>query len=150
MESRKVELYEQIRRDYYIGKKGIRQIARERRVHRRDVRCAISDAIPPPRKQMERSPPVLTASLREVVDGILKADRRAPRKQRHTARRIFRRLRDEHAYAGAESSVRKYVGARRRELVEVSDAFVPQARIPLRRRLDYYRLIPAKCIHLKW
>ena len=130
MELKKVELYEAIRRDHFRLKKGIRQIARERHIHRREVRRAISNAIPPPRKPMERSPPVLTLALRQVVDGILEADRKAPRKQRHTARRIFGRLVKEHGFGGAESTVRKYVGTRRRELVEVSDAFVPQAHLP--------------------
>ncbi len=130
MELKKVELYEAIRRDYYRLKKGIRQIARERRIHRRDVRQAIEDAVPSPRRKPERTPPVLTAALRQVADGILEADRKAPRKQRHTARRIFRRLVTEHGFDGAESTVRKYVGRRRRELVEVRDAFVPQAHVP--------------------
>ena len=142
MELSKVELYETIRRDYYLSKKGIRQIARERHVHRRDVRYAIADAIPPPRKPMERCPPVLTLALRTVVDGILKADRRAPRKQRHTARRIFERLKAEHHYAGAESTVRRYVGKRRRELVEVRDAFVPLAHLPGHEgEVDWYEAV---------
>ena len=73
---------------------------------------------------MERCPPVLTPALRAVVDEILKADRRAPRKQRHTARRIFGRLKTEHHYVGAESTVRKYVGQQRRELIEPEDPSV--------------------------
>ena len=130
MELRKVELFEQIRRDFYLLEKSIRQIARERQIHRREVRSAVADAVPPKRKQMERNAPVLTLLLRAVVDDILKTDRRAPRKQRHTARRIFARLKTEHGFCGAESTVRKYVGARRRELVEVRDAFVPLAHLP--------------------
>ena len=137
-----MELYEAIRRDYYLLRKGIRQIARERHLHRRDVRCAIADAIPPPRKPVERCPPVLTAALRGVVDGILKADRAAPRKQRHTGRRIFTRLGTEHGYGGAESTVRRYVGKRRRELVGVSDAFVPLFHLPGHEgEVDWYEAV---------
>jgi hypothetical protein len=50
----------------------------------------------------------------------------APRKQRHTARRIWRRLVDEHGARVAERTVREYVAARRRELGERGRVFVPQ------------------------
>ena len=74
MELMKVELFEQIRRDFYLLEKSIRQIARERQIHRREVRSAVADAVPPKRKQMERNAPVLTLLLRAVVDDILKTD----------------------------------------------------------------------------
>ena len=59
-----------------------------------------------------------------VIDGILAADAdpSTPRKQRHTARRIFERLRDEHGYTGSEVTVRRYVAEQRRVSGEV---FVP-------------------------
>ncbi|HYN92044.1 MAG TPA: IS21 family transposase, partial [Thermoleophilaceae bacterium] len=50
----------------------------------------------------------------------------APRKQRHTAKRIWERLRDEHAADVAERTVREYVHRRRRERGEGVEAFVPQ------------------------
>jgi hypothetical protein len=51
-----------------------------------------------------------------VIDGILAGDLdpSTPRKQRHTARRIFERLRDEHGYTGSEVTVRRYVAGQRR------------------------------------
>jgi len=73
---------------------------------------------------------VLTRELQGVIDGWLEADRTAPRKQRHTGRRICGRLRREHGYTGAESTVRRYVGRRRRELGLRTDAFVPQTHLP--------------------
>lgn len=73
---------------------------------------------------------VFTRDQRGVVDGWLEADKTAPRKQRHTARRIFARLLREHGYTGAESTIRKYVGRRRRELGLRSNAFVPQTHLP--------------------
>jgi hypothetical protein len=112
----RVELFEAIRRDHEIHGKSIREIARERSVHRRAVRQALDNAVPPKRKRPKRSPPVLTPAHRATVDRWLVADCEAPRKQRHTARRVFRRLRSEEGYDGAESTVRKYVGRRRREL----------------------------------
>lgn len=124
-----MELYEAIRRDIAAGE-SIRAIAEKRRVHRRDVRAAVRSAIPPARKRLEREPPVLTEALRRQVDAWLEADRQAPRKQRHTAHRIWERLRAEHAYGGAESTVRKYVGERRRAMGAVMRAFVPLAHAP--------------------
>ena len=59
------------------------------------------------------------------------ADRDAPRKQRHTARRIWRRLVDEHGADVAEVTVRQYVRARKRELGwPVGEVFVPQVHAP--------------------
>ena len=125
-----MELFELIRRDHYVYEKGVREIARERGVHRRVVRQALADAVPPPRRVPERDAPVLTAALRAVVEEWLLGDADAPRKQRHTARRVFRRLVEEHGFEGGESTVRRLVCARRRELGRVSQVFVPQDHPP--------------------
>jgi transposase len=121
----KVELFEVIRRDRFINGKSVRAIAEERGVHRRVVRQALNDAVPPERKRPKRVALVLTAALRAVIDQWLKADRDAPRKQRHTARRIAARLQVEHGYLGAESTVRRLVATRRRELGFGTETFVP-------------------------
>jgi hypothetical protein len=63
------------------------------------------------------------------IDEILEADRRAPRKQRHTAHRIWVRItRERSGYPIAESTVRRYVRQRKRALGlrVVLEAFVPQ------------------------
>ena len=88
----KVEQFELMRIDHYILGKSIRKIAEERRVHRRVVRQALADAVPPRRKKPARESPVLTAAIRGIVDGWLTEDLAAPRKQRHTAHRVFDRL----------------------------------------------------------
>lgn len=121
----KVELFEAIRRDARVHGRSIRQIARERGIHRRMVRQALSDAVPPPRRATHRTPPVLTEQMREQIDTWLRADKQAPRKQRHTARRIWQRLRAELDFVGAESTVRRVVSQRRRALGLGKEAFVP-------------------------
>jgi len=138
----KVELFECIRRDYHIHGKSKRQIARERGIHRRMVRQALNSAIPPPRQSVERARTVLTDALRSVVDRWLKADREAPRKQRHTARQIFNRLQSEHDYSGAESTVRSYVGERRRELGLGREVHVVQCHQPGEEaEVDWYEAV---------
>jgi predicted transcriptional regulator len=91
----KVELFEAIRRDRYVQQKSVREIARDRGIHRRTVRQALESAVPPARKRVEREAPVLTAAMCQLIDAWLEGDREAPRKQRHTARRIWQRLRSE-------------------------------------------------------
>lgn len=127
----KVELFEQIRRDRRIEALSIRELAERHRVHRRTVRQALANALPPPRKAYPRRPRPAIEPYVEVIDAWLLADRDVPRKQRHTARRVWQRLVAEHDATLAEVTVSRYVTARRVELglhrVEVA---VPQAHLP--------------------
>ena len=69
-----------------------------------------------------------------VIDAILEADRRAPRKQRHTAKRIFERLRDEYGFEGQQSIVKDYVREHRRR---VGEMFVPLSHGPGHAQCDF-------------
>lgn len=122
---RRVELFELIRKDYEFGLSR-REIARKRGVHRRTVRQALASATPPERRRPMRPCPKLTPEIKAFIDKILRSDRTAPKKQRHTARRIYERLRDEKGSDVAESTVRAYVRRRRRELGIGIQVFVPQ------------------------
>ena len=62
------------------------------------------------------------------------ADPEVPRKQRHTAHRIFERLRDEHGFTGGHAIVKDHVGARRQSM---RDAFVPLHHPPGHAQVDF-------------
>jgi transposase len=126
-----VEQFEQIRRDRDREGLSIRALAVRHGVHRRAVRQALASAVPPAKRApVGRSAPKLGA-YRAVIDGWLLADRDAPRKQRHTARRIWQRLVDEHGADVAETTVRQFVRARKRELGwPVGEVFIPQVHAP--------------------
>ena len=131
----RVELFAAIRHDRRVEELSIRELAEKHRVHRRTVRQALASAVPPPRKVPVRSSPRLDP-FKPAIDGMLRADLDAPRKQRHTARRVLARLVDEHAAAGLSySTVRDYVAHRRPEILReagraAAEGFVPQSHLP--------------------
>ena len=92
------------------------------------VRQAIAGALPPPHRYSPRVKPKLDGVM-AFIDAVLDADRHAPRKQRHTARRIYRRILKEYPDAGvAESTVRNHVRERKRRMgLELRETFVPQS-----------------------
>ena len=92
---RRVELFAAIRFDWQRYRMPVRALARKYDVHRRTVRQAISSPVPPDRRVPVRSAPVREA-VAGWIDEMLREDLAAPRKQRHTARRVFERLADEH------------------------------------------------------
>jgi transposase len=124
----KVDLFEQLRREHEFGIGTIAGVAAKFGVHRRVVRRAIAGALPPPHHYTERSKPKL-GGFEAFIDRVLDEDRRAPRKQRHTARRIHRRILTEFPDAAvAESTVRNHVRERKRQMGLLRrETFVPQS-----------------------
>ena len=121
-----MKLYEQIRKAHEREQLSVRELARRFGVHRRDVRQALASPLPPQRKIPERPAPALDR-WKPTIDGWLDADRSAPRKQRHTARRVWQRLIEEHGAQVGESTVRRYVAeVRRRQNVPLVEVMVPQ------------------------
>ena len=85
----------------------------------------MASPLPPERKRPEGRPAPKLGAYRELIDGWIEADRGAPRKQRHTARRVWQRLVEQHGARVSERQVARYVLARRRELGEPPMAMMP-------------------------
>ena len=84
-----MELFERIRRDRRDEELSVRQLAGRHGVHRRTVRQALASAVPSPRKpHARRSRPAIEPWV-EIIESWLLGDREVPRKQRHTARRVW-------------------------------------------------------------
>jgi transposase len=125
-----MELFEQIRRDRDREGLSTRALAARHGVHRRAVRQALASPVPPVKRAPEHRPSPRLGAYHAVIDEWLEADRAAPPKQRHTARRVWQRLIEEHGAVVSERQVSRYVRARRRELGDVGEAFVPQHHAP--------------------
>jgi transposase len=122
----KVELFEQIRRAAEFEELSIHALALRFGVHRRTVRQALTTAVPPPHHYPERAAPVLDA-WKPIIDAWLEEDKSAPKKQRHTARRIFQRLVDEHGAQVSETTVRRYVAQTKgRQAIALPEVMIPQ------------------------
>ena len=114
--------YELIRRKFFLDAQSGREIAKELGHSRKTVAKAIAHPVPSGyrRKKPPRRPAI--EPYRAWIDAWLEEDQSRPRKQRHTAERIYERLRAEHGYAGSSSAVRRYVASRK---VGQGEVFLP-------------------------
>ena len=120
-----MDQYAYIRIAHRVYGKGIRKIARDTGHSRNTVKKALRGEYEGYSERGRQPFPVLGSYL-AIIDRWLKEDLERPRKQRHTAVRIYNRLRREHGFKGGESTVRRYVREARRRLgVTPSQVFIP-------------------------
>jgi len=111
--------YDLVRRMYYREGISLREICRRTGYHRRTIGKMLQYSAPPgyclknPRIKVKLEPFI------PIIDKILEDDRIAPKKQRHTAQRIYARLRDEHSFTGSYTIVKDYVRDKKYRLREV-------------------------------
>ena len=135
-----VEVYATVRQLVFLEGLSRREVARRLGLSRDTVgkMCRFSE---PP--GYVRTKPVERPKLGPLVgaiDAILAADRSAPAKQRHTAKRIWQRLRDEHGFGGGYSTVKDYV---RQARGRAQEAFVPLAHPPGHAQVDFGEAVAA-------
>ena len=129
-----MEQWNEIRHKVLVEKVSKRQIRRDYRIGSETLDKILANAEPPGyRQRAPRSRPKREQFL-PVIDQILQNDRDAPAKQRHTAKRIYERLRDEHGFEGSESHVRAIVAQARLRTREV---FVPLSQPPGEAQFDF-------------
>jgi len=123
-----------IRRRVLVEKVSKRSVCLEFGIGFRTLEKILSHASPPGyRREAPRDKPKLGPFL-PVIEEILEADKTAPAKQRHTAKRIFERLRDDYGYEGGITQVTETVAAARRHNKEV---FVPLSHPPGHAQYDF-------------
>lgn len=129
-----VESYAAVRRFVFVEGHSRREAAEVFGLNRDTVRKMCLYSAPPGYRRTKPPTKPKLGALLPVIDAILAADREAPRKQQHTAKRIFERLRDEHGYTGGYTMVKDHVRlcrARGRE------TFVPLAHAPGHAQVDF-------------
>ena len=129
-----MEVYARVRRAVQVDGMSIRQAAREFGLARKTIRKMLQFALPP---GYERKNPIVRPKLGPwvgVIDQILVDDRSQPKKQRHTAKRIWDRLKAEHSFTGGYTVVKDYVRLARLRQKEV---FVPLTHPPGEAQADF-------------
>src|SRR3974390_860018 len=114
-----VEIYGRIRRAVLVEGRSQRSVAREFGLARVTVRKMLGHSIPPGYRRKEPAKRPKLGPWMGGIEAILEEDQQRSAKQRHTAKRIFDRLRAEHAFPGGYTIVKDYVRAatlRRREM----------------------------------
>lgn len=130
----KVEIYSVVRKAYFIQGKSQRRIAEELNINRRTVQKILKQSVPPGyQRQKDPYKPKLSPH-QEWIDNILEADKKVHRKQRHTAVRIFNRLKEERGYTGGYSTVRTYI---KKKLLRSKEMFVPLVHDPGMGQADF-------------
>ena len=123
----RVELYAQVRRSVIVEGLSEREAVKRFGLARETVRKMLRYRIPP---GYRRNKPVRRPKLEAftgIINQILNDDRERPRKQRHTAQRIFDRLRDEYEFTGGYTIVKDYV---REKKLGGQEMFVPLTHPP--------------------
>ena len=111
-----------------------RAAAKHFNISRDSVAKMLSYSAPPGyRRQATVRRPKLDGFI-AIIDGWLEGDRSAPRKQRHTAKRVFDRLREEHGFSGGYTIIKDYVREHERRHQEM---FVPLAHPPGQAQADF-------------
>jgi transposase len=129
-----VESYAAVRKFVFLEGRSRREAARVFGLSRETVSKMCRFSAPPGYVRARPAAKPKLDPLIGVIDAILEADCTAPVKQRHTAKRIFERLRDEHGYGGGYTVVKDYV---RRQKARGRETFVPLSHPPGHAQVDF-------------
>ena len=123
-----------IRRAVLVQGASKRSVCRQYGIAHKTLNKILAHSEPPGYRQSAPRRQTKLAPYLAIIEEILAGDQKAPAKQRHTAKRIFERLRAEHGYTGGITQVKEAVAACRRHAAEV---FVPLSHAPGRAQFDF-------------
>lgn len=129
-----MEMWRDIRRRVLVEGESKRRICREYGIHFQTLQKILAHSAPPGYRQTKPREKRKIGPYLPLIDEILTADRKAPKKQRHTAKRIFSRLGDEYGYDGGYTAVKEAVQAFKQKSLEV---FVPLSHPPGWAQVDF-------------
>jgi transposase len=129
-----VEVYAAVRHFVFVEGNSRREAARVFGLSRETVLKMCRFSLPPGYTRTRPVTKPKLGPLLPVIDAILEADRTGPVKQRHTAKRIFERLRDEHGFDGGYTVVKDYVRIAR---ARGRETFVPLTHPPGHAQVDF-------------
>lgn len=129
-----MEQWAEIRRRVLHGEISKRRACEEYEVHWDTLTKILTHSEPPGYRRTKPRRPSKLEPFLPLIHEMLESDRQAPRKQRHTAHRIFERLRDEHNYTGGETIVKEAVREWRTGRKEV---FLPLSHRPGEAQVDF-------------
>ncbi len=129
-----METYALVRRAVLAEGMSKRAAAKHFQIDRKTVNKICSHSLPPGYRRAEPARRSKLGPYLPVIAAILEGDRQAPRKQRHTAKRIFDRLKEEHGFDGGYTTVKDYVREKR---IRMKEAFVPLAHPPGHAQVDF-------------
>ena len=130
----KVDLYAKVRRAVMVDGHSERSTAKRFGISRKSVSKMLRHSVPPGYQRKEAPVSPKLGPFVGIINQILLDDRAVLKKQRHTATRIFERLRDEHGYQGGYTVVREFIA---KERLRQQEVFVPLAHPPGRAQVDF-------------
>ncbi len=134
-----MDKWTRIRRDVLAGGMSRRQAVKKYNLNFRTIQKVLRQEEPPEdRRKSEWDKPVIGRFI-PIIHAILDGDKKRHRKQRHTGKRIFERLRDEHEYTGGITVVRDEIRRYRQQAAEV---FMPLAQTTARHEAAWF---PGRC-----
>jgi transposase len=129
-----MEFWKEVRQQVLTGRMSQRAACQKYGLGWHTLKKILAHPEPPGYRQQQPRPKRKLETFLPIIHQILEEDRQAPRKQRHTAQRIFERLRDEHGYQGGKTVVKDAVRAWKQTHQEV---FLPLSHPPGEAQVDF-------------
>ena len=131
---KQVDLYGRVRHSVLIEGISQREAARIFGIDPRTVAKMLAFSVPPGYRRQQRVCRPKLDAFTGIIDQILEADKRVPKKQRHTSKRVFERLRDDHNFIGGITIVKDYIFTAKQRQQEM---FIPLTHPPGHAQADF-------------